>query len=275
MENTLDKLWNYNPGESEKFFREILAADDPNTRAEILTQIARAQGLQGNFGEAHQTLDEVERLSKEERVRVRYLLEHGRVFNSAKQRDKARPLFLEAYELASSIGADFYTIDAAHMMAIVEPLEEQITWHEKALELCERTIDERAKKWLGSITNNTAWTYHSLGRFDEALETFQKALVWREANGNPETIRIAKWSIARTLRSLQKYQEALDIQQKLLEDEKEDGFIYEELGECLLALGQADKAKPYFAKAYELLSRDSWSAIPVNSLKVWSSGGPT
>jgi tetratricopeptide (TPR) repeat protein len=119
-------------------------------------------------------------------------------------------------------------------------------------------MDERAKKWLGSITNNAGWTYHDLGRYEEALETFQKALVWQEANGNPETIRIAKWSIARTMRSLQNYQEATEIQQTLLAKEKNDGYIYEELGECLLALGQTDEAKPYFAKAYEYLSQDPW-----------------
>ncbi len=258
LEKILDTLWNYNDAtKSEAIFKDLLA-NKIGDAAEILTQIARAQGLQGKFDEAHKTLHEAEHLTNDERVKVRHLLERGRVFNSSNQRDIARSLFLEAYELAENIDADFYEIDAAHMMAIVESLEEQITWHEKALELCKITADERAKKWLGSITNNAAWTYHDLGRYEEALETFQKALLWQEANGNPGTIRIAKWSIARTLRSLQNYQEASEVQQQLLEDEKEDGFIYEELGECLFALGEVDRAKPYFAKAHELLSRDAW-----------------
>lgn len=262
IEKTLDDLWDYHDlAKSETSFRELLAKE-PEHRAEILTQIARAQGLQGEFDKAHTTLDEVEHLPTDERIKVRYLLERGRVYNSAKQKEEARKLFLEAYELARSIGVDFYAIDAAHMMAIVEPLEEQIPWHEKALGLCETTTDERAKKWLGSITNNTAWTYHDLGRFEEALETFQKALAWHEANGKPDTIRIAKWSVARALRSLQHYQAALEMQQKLLKECEEnfiqDGYVYEELGECLLALGQANEAKPYFAKAHEYLSQDPW-----------------
>jgi hypothetical protein len=37
-----------------------------------------------------------------------------------------------------------------------------------------------------------------------------------------------------------------------------DGYVYEELGECLLALGRSDEARPHFAKAYELLSQDAW-----------------
>jgi tetratricopeptide (TPR) repeat protein len=262
LERTLDTLWDYyNPEKSENSFRALLAKD-PEYRAEILTQIARAQSLQGKFDEAHATLDEAEHLTKDARIKVRCLLERGRAFNSANQRDKARPLFLEAYTLASNISADFYTIDAAHMIAIVEPLAEQIAWHEKALELCEATTDERAKKWLGSITNNTAWTYHDLGRFDEALETFQKALTWHEVNGKTDTIRIAKWSVARALRSLQRYQEALEIQRKLLEECEtnfiQDGYVCEEIGECLLALKQNSEAKAHFAKAHEYLAQDPW-----------------
>jgi hypothetical protein len=30
------------------------------------------------------------------------------------------------------------------------------------------------------------------------------------------------------------------------------------MGECLLALGRADEARPHFARAYELLSQDEW-----------------
>ncbi len=260
MEHTLDKLWNYaQPAESEKLFRELLAdSADENTRAEILTQIARAQGLQGKFDGAHTTLDEVGRLSKGERVKVRCLLERGRLYNSGKQSDKAKPLFLQAYDLARSIDADFYTIDAAHMMAIVETPEQQITWHEVCFNLCNTTTNERAKKWFGSVSNNLGWTYHDLGRFEDAFETFQKALEWQEGNGTPKNIQIAKWSIARTLRSLKRYQEALTIQQQLLAEDSTDGYIYEELGECLLALNQADEAKPFFAKAHEYLSQDPW-----------------
>ncbi|MFM8370637.1 MAG: hypothetical protein ACKOBD_17965, partial [Chloroflexota bacterium] len=37
-----------------------------------------------------------------------------------------------------------------------------------------------------------------------------------------------------------------------------DGYVDEEIGECLLALNRVDEAKPYFTKAYELLSQDEW-----------------
>ena len=185
-------------------------------------------------------------------------LERGRIYNSANQPDKARAFFLEAYHLAQNIKADFYEIDAAHMMAIIEPPQEQIIWHETCLEICQKTSDERAKKWIGSVSNNLGWTYHTMGRFENALGAFQKALEWQENNGKPKNIQIANWSIARTLRSLKRYQEALTIQKQLLAENELDGYVYEEVGECLLALGKPNEARPYFAKAHELLSQDTW-----------------
>ena len=58
-----DALWDYShPDQTEAKFRETLLnipEDDP-AFLELLTQIARAQGLQRKFDKAHQTLDQVE-----------------------------------------------------------------------------------------------------------------------------------------------------------------------------------------------------------------------
>ncbi|MEM9251070.1 MAG: hypothetical protein AAGB29_01855, partial [Planctomycetota bacterium] len=58
----LDRLWDYSqPAASEARFRAMLATErDPEYRAEVFTQVARAQGLQQKFTEALQTLDEVD-----------------------------------------------------------------------------------------------------------------------------------------------------------------------------------------------------------------------
>jgi hypothetical protein len=59
-----DAYWDYSrPDQSEAKIRETLLhtpEDDP-AFLELLTQIARAQGLQHKFEKAHQTLDQVER----------------------------------------------------------------------------------------------------------------------------------------------------------------------------------------------------------------------
>ena len=276
-----DALWDYDhPAKTEAAFRALLpqaeASGDPSYLIELLTQIARTQGLQRDFAAAHQTLDQaLARLSDDlKRARVRCLLERGRVFNSSGKREEARPLFLAAWELGQASQEDFHTIDAAHMLAIVAPAEEQLEWNLKALALVEQTSDTRAHKWGGSLYNNIGWSYHEQGQYQQALASFQKALEWRQAwsseRSEPQTqdnireILIARWSIARTLRSLGRLDEALAMQQALLEDWKplggSAGYPEEEAGECLLALGRAEEARPYFAQAYAKLSQDPWLA---------------
>ena len=39
---------------------------------------------------------------------------------------------------------------------------------------------------------------------------------------------------------------------------EQDAYVFEELGECLTALGGEDEARIYFAKAFAILSKDAW-----------------
>lgn len=267
--HAIDSLWNYDdPAASEARFRAHLQdteqGDDAGYHAEVMTQIARAQGLQGQFDSAHATLDQVETMLTPAltRATVRYLLERGRAYNSSGDRAKAIPLFVKAWETAKSAGEDFYAVDAAHMIAIVEEGEGALEWNMKAVEYAEASSQARARNWLGSLYNNIGWTYFDMGDYSAALDIFQKALAFREVSGNLKTIRIARWCIGKVLRVLGRVDEALTIQQALLAeyeaDDDQPGYTYEELGECLLALGQIDAAKPHFAKAYAVLAQDSW-----------------
>jgi tetratricopeptide (TPR) repeat protein len=270
----IDQLWDHDdPAASEHRFRERLAEAAPGSAAyvEVLTQIARAQGLQRKFDAAHATLDAAAALlpSAEAgpgaaRARVRYLLERGRVLNSARQPAQARPWFEAAWEAAQAAGEDFYAVDAAHMLGICAPPGEQIHWHEQALGLAERSAQPRARGWLGSLYNNLGWTYHDQGAFGRALELFEMAAALRAEQGQPTQHRIARWCIARCLRSLGRLEEALAAQLALLREHRaagtSDGFVLEELGECLLRLGRADEARPYFDGAYAALAQDAWLA---------------
>ncbi len=270
-----DAKWNFgDPAASEKAFREIeeqtKATAGSAYRAGLLTQIARAQGLQRQFDAAHQTLDQVEAMltdampsAESSTVRVRYLLERGRVFNSSSDKAKAKPLFADAWAMAKDDATlTFYAVDAAHMLGIVEEPDAALAWNEKAIAHAEQSDSEKAKKWLGSLYNNTGWTYHDKGEFDKAMVLFRKALDWFEQHGGEPQIRIALWTIARCHRSLKQFNEALVIQRSLeaaMEKSGEpDGFVYEEIAELLLAQGQTDVSKPYFGKAFEVLSKDEW-----------------
>jgi tetratricopeptide (TPR) repeat protein len=190
-------------------------------------------------------------------VEVRYLLERGRAFNSAKQPEKALLYFSQASALAERIGADYFTVDALHMLAIAAPAEAQLDWNLKAIDYAQRSTDERARGWLASLYNNTGWSLFDAGRYAEALDLFQKAVPLREQKGDADSTRIAKWCVAKALRYLGSVEEALAMHMAAANDE---GFRDEEIAECLLALGRGDEARPHFAIAYDKLSKIDWVA---------------
>ena len=220
-----------------------------------MTQVARALGLQRKFIEAHEALDALPPVSEPPRTRweAYALLERGRVLNSSGKREEARQLF----DRASESPHDDLRIDALHMVAIVSDPEEALKFNEQAIAEANASSNPNARRWLGSLLNNTAWSYHDLGRPQRALELFVEALQYRQVQGDPEPIRIAKWCIARCLRTLGRTEEALAGQLDLAAD-SDDGFVQEELGECLLALGRASESRAHFARAHEKLKQDSW-----------------
>ena len=178
--------------------------------------------------------------------------------------EDARPLFLQALDLAVRSKEDVYAVDAAHMMAIVEPTEKQLQWNLKALAIAESSEDERARRWKGSLYNNIGWTYFDQGQYEEALFMFEKALRFREEQGDPVNIRVARWSVAKVLRMMGHTEEALEIQQQLFQEYEaagqRSGYVYEEIAECMMAVGREQEAQGWFAAAYEELSRDPWVA---------------
>ena len=270
VERDFDKLWNYeDPAATEAKFRELLPAaekgKDRGYYIELLTQLARTQSLQRKFDKAHEILDKAMKLISADHIvpRIRFMLERGRTYNSSKEYEKARELFHAAYLQSEKYGEDNLAIDAVHMLGIVDKDEESLKWNNLAIEMAERTTDEKAKSWLGPLYNNTGWTYHDMGEYDKALSIFEKNVEWHTKKNSGMQLYIAKWSVARCLRSLGRVEEALEMQMALRGKDNEmysceDGYNAEEIAECLFALGRAEEAKPYFSRAYEQLSKDSW-----------------
>ena len=182
------------------------------------------------------------------------------MFHSSGKTDVARPFFEQAFHLAQQLREDFYAVDALHMLAIVTAPEKSLAVNLQAIALAESSQQERAKNWLGSLYNNLGWTFHDLKDYAFALDLFEKAEAWQRSKGRIDETRIARWCVARTLRSLGRIEEAL-ARQMTLDEEFEsageaDGFVFEEIGECLLALNRQRDARPYFLRAYEVLSLD-------------------
>ncbi len=265
-----DALWDFNdPAATEATFRRTLAEGGDGAseawRAELMTQIARTLGLQRRFEEADALLDEAKPMAESDpRAMARWHLERGRVRNSSGRKDEAMPHFAEAHRWAERAEADYFAVDALHMSAIAAPAEEQMEWHRRAIDRAANSREERARNWRASLLNNLGWTLHDAGQFVEALSTFQAALEARLEQGKEGPTRIARWCVARCLRSLGRTEEALAMQSALLAEHESagssDGFVEEEFGECLLALGRGEEAAPHFAAAYGLLKDDPWLA---------------
>jgi len=264
-----NKMWDYsNPAETEVKFQDLVEdakANDKGYYAELLTQIARTQGLQRRFEEADKTLAQAEEFATEKypTVKIRYMLEKGRVLNSSGKGEESIPVFKEAYDFGLKHKLDFYTLDAAHMMGIVNMPELQLSWNLRALKIAETSDDNRVKGWLGPLYNNIGWTYHDLDRYEDALELFIKGYDWRVSVNDKNGARIGKWTIGRAQRSLKRYDEALKTQMEVQDDFVQaglepDGYLYEEMAELHLVKGQADIARKYFELAWEKLSKDKW-----------------
>lgn len=258
----IDAYWEYdNPAASELRFRAALGGDRERD-LELQTQIARTYSLRKQFAEANRLLDTLQPAlaTASPRVNARYLLERGRTLRSSGERAASQPHFAQAFEVANGAGEIGLAVDAAHMLALVTPPDEAARWTDTGVTLARASSDPKARAMLPALLNNQAWNLHDAGRFPDALQAFLDAeAAWRATGRQPQG-RIATWSVARCLRSLGRYDEAL-ARQRSLEAEwaasgGSDGYVYEEIAENLEALGRADEARPYFARAAQELGKD-------------------
>ena len=265
MAADIDALWDYSqPGLSESRFRDALKSETGDDALELETQIARTFSLRRETTKAHALLDTVQRRINEKTrptARVRYLLERGRTFLSAREALKAQPLFLEAWQIADKEKLTLLAIDAAHMMGIIEAGDEAQRWNERAMALAMGSNVPRAIRWRGSLANNMGHTERERGNFDAATKHFRASLTAFQLTRSSSQIRTAKWQIANMLRLQKRYDEALAMQllieAEAAEADEPDGYVFEEIAEIYLVKGDAAKAKPYFAKAAAALGKDS------------------
>lgn len=269
-EPSFDSLWNFDdPAGTEVKFRQLLPearkSGDAGYEAELLTQIARTQGLQQKLAEAHETLNQVDALLKPDmkRAKARSLLERGRVFNSSGKAADSVPIFKEALRVAQEAGLENYAIDAAHMLGIAAKGKESLEWNNEAIRLAEAARDPRARRWLGPLYNNTGWTYFDMGDYATALKLFERDIEFRKQNATNVEVGIARWSAAKMLRHLGRVEESLKLQMELLDDPDRknndaEGYTREEIGECLVLLKREPEAVSHFARAWQLLHNDPW-----------------
>jgi tetratricopeptide (TPR) repeat protein len=200
LADRLRPLWDFDDLDaSEQRFRAQLEQEtsDPG-RAEVLTQLARVEGLRGDFDRCLQVLDEAEPLAGDDPVaNVRLELERGRMFRSSGDPEAAFPLFQDAFARALEAEERYLAGDAAHMCAIsVDDVALQERW-------VRRGLDEGDPYWAGPLYNNLGWTYFEAGDHERALDLFELALEVRLRHpDNKQAIEWAHEAIAEAKKAL-------------------------------------------------------------------------
>jgi tetratricopeptide (TPR) repeat protein len=230
-------------------------------RAEVLTQLARVQGLRGDFDEGDALLDEAATLAgSNHAVSVRIDLERGRLRRSSGDPERARPLFESAYTSALATGQYFLAADAAHMVALVAGGRDAfVEWTQRGIDVAEQ--HHAAAYWRGPLLNNLGWEYFEAGDHERALEAFERALAVREEDpSNAGGIELALYAVGKTRRALGRSAEAVPLLERALESAAqrghEDGWYHEELAEEYAALGRTDDAAAQARLAIPLLERE-------------------
>jgi tetratricopeptide (TPR) repeat protein len=195
----LRPLWDFDDLDAtESRFRVQLEDEsDDAGRAEVLTQLARVEGLRDDFDGCERLLGEAEALAGASAVaKVRIDLERGRKLRSSGDPDGALSLFEAAFSRACDSGEHYFAGDAAHMcaLAVSEDRVAMDEWTQRGLDLGER--EPSAAYWAGPLLNNLGWAYFDAGEYQHALELFEQALeVRRRDPDNPDAIVFAEEAV--------------------------------------------------------------------------------
>ncbi len=248
-------MWDFGDldASEERFRAQLELETTAGGRAEVLTQLARAEGLRGRFDHCDALLDEADALGGAE---ARVLLERGRRERSSGQPGAGRSLFEQAFELARAGGEDVLAVDAAHMVAIVGDSE---AWTARAVEIAAGSDDPGVRYWLGPLYNNVGWLRYEAGDAAGALDAFERALASRERDDpRPYEREIARYAVGKALRALGRAHEAAAVLEECVAwgaaAAVPDPYFHEELAEDYAALGREADAQEQARRALELIS---------------------
>lgn len=256
MTATIDvyALWDYGqPAASEQRFRAALATATGDDALILRTQIARTYSLRQRFDDAQAELDAIapQVAAAGDEVKVHALLERGRTLRSAGRPADARPLFVQAVELAERAGLERLAGDAMHMVALVETtVDGRVAWHRRTIAFARAARDPQARGWEAPALNNLGVALREAGRLDESLAAFrdaEQAYARRQPDGEP--VLVARWQVANVLRLQGHVDEALAMQLALeaafAARGAPDPYVFDELARLYEAKGEAARAAAY------------------------------
>ena len=200
----LDALWNFSdPIASEAAFRgAISASDEPETRAVLGTQLARALGLQERYDEADRVLERID--AAVPAIRARVALERGRLRNSGGHPEDAMSFFENAARVAEAADEPFLLVDALHMLGIAQPDRGEVHVAAALTILdADPAPDRRTQRWRVALHNNRGWALFDAGELTAALQEFEQALRDAEQYGTEEQRGWAREAIEECTRSIE------------------------------------------------------------------------
>jgi tetratricopeptide (TPR) repeat protein len=253
MADRLRPLWDFDDldASEQRLAAQLEREESEAGRAEVLTQLARVEGLRGDFESSEQLLREAEELARSSPIaKVRIELERGRKLRSSGASEPAVPLFEFAFAQACENGEYFLAGDAAHMVAIADP-DKMLEWTYRGLDLAES--EPEAAYWAGPLLNNLGWHFFEQGDYESALDAFERALQARERDPDkPYEIEIARYAVGKTLRALGRAEAAAPLLEQCVANSKPDFYFHEELAEIYSALGRHDEAREQAERATQL-----------------------
>jgi tetratricopeptide (TPR) repeat protein len=230
------EMWDFDdPKASENRFRGAIPGAARRDQQLLMTQLARAVGLQGRYDDGLALLEVTQAPDPEIAAWVH--LERGRILRSSGSPEKARPEFEAA--VRDSIGSDALHVDALHMLALVADPEDQVALHEEALRIARSSRDPRARDWDATLLNNIGMAHADAGEWIDALASFELALGSRERQGDTARTRVARWMVAWAMRNLGHPVEALAIQRSLKAELVAIGAVDRYVDEEIALLEQA------------------------------------
>lgn len=175
-------------------------------------------------------------------------------------------LALETSEVAQTCGAHLIDAWALHLLGIIHY---QASNFSEALEHClhaldtyQAAVDGTESVDAGNILNTIAAIYHSMGDYDRAIVTYERAIAASEPFDRRELVALVLGNMARIRSSRSEYLPAVSTGRRAVEIAREHSpsivsSLLADLAESYMGLGDHEQAAECFAEARRVLAQRS------------------